>query len=326
VVNGVTLFMRRLRWRRWLEYAVFRGAVALMRILPVWTQRCIAWSLAFALCRLLPRRLSRYDLAFRNLKESFGDQYSDTELDRIIFRMWQHLVRLVCEVVQFPGRVTCENCCDVIDFRNKQSVIQALCSDRPVIMLSGHLGNWEVSIATFGLFGFPMGIVARSLDNEWLDDWFRRFRESTGHVLIDKDGGGADMQDRLGQGGHVGLLADQDAGKRGIFVDFFGRPASTYRSIALLALQYDALICVGYAQRLPDASHRNGWVRYELGCEAVIDPRELTSADPVHELTQAYTTALEQIIRRAPEQYFWVHRRWKTPVTAKFVRRRKRAA
>jgi KDO2-lipid IV(A) lauroyltransferase len=299
----------RFRWR--LEYAAFRSVIAIIWLLPVTVQRAVAWSFATLLTRVLPRKLTRYDVAADNLQHAFGDQYSPQNIDRIIFRMWQSLILLVCEVVQFSRRVRCENVFDIIEFRNKEQVIQAMCSGRPVILLSGHFGNWEVAVATFGLFGFDMGVVARTLDNPWLDDWFRRFRESTGHRMIDKDGGGAEMEDRMQSGRHVALLADQSAGKRGCFVDFFGRPASTFKSIALLALRYDALICVGYAARLPDDSHSNRWSRFELGCEAVIDPRELTSNNPVHELTQQYTSALEAVIRRHPDQYFWVHRRWK---------------
>ncbi|MBI1310318.1 lipid A biosynthesis acyltransferase [bacterium] len=301
-----------LRARRLLEYAAFRSLIAVIGLLPVRVQRVIAWGFATLLTRILPKKMTRYDIATQNIRDSFGDQYSAEEIDRIIFRMWQSLIRLVCEVVQFSRHVRCENVFDVIEFRNKDQVIQAMCSGRPVILLSGHFGNWEVAVATFGLFGFDMGVVARTLDNPWLDDWFRRFRESTGHRMIDKDGGGAEMQDRMQNGRHVALLADQDAGSRGCFVDFFGRPASTYKSIALLALRYDALICVGYAVRLPDASHSNRWVRYELGCEAVIDPRELSDGNQIQELTQKFTSALESAIRRHPDQYFWVHRRWKS--------------
>lgn len=300
------------RLRHLCEYAAFRVLVAVVRRTPVVMQRGLAWLIALLACRVLPRRITRYDVAFQNIRDSFGDEYSDNEVDGIIFRMWIHLVRLVCEVVQFPGRVRCENVFDVIEFRNKDAVVSAMCSGRPVILLSGHFGNWETSVATFGIFGFELGVVARTIDNPWLDRWFREFRESTGHRMIDRKGGGNEMQDRLENGRHVGLLADQDAGYRSVFVDFFGRPAATYKSIALLALRYDALIAVGYATRLPDSPHRNGWVRYELGCEAVLDPREMTSDDPVVELTQKYTTALEQAVRRTPDQYFWVHRRWKT--------------
>ena len=110
--------------------------------------------------------------------------------------------------------------------------------------------------------------------------------------------------------GHV--LCDQDAGPRGVFVNFFGSPASTFKSIALLALEYDALIMVGYSIRRPAGRGHQFWSKFEVGCEAVIDPRNLTSQDPVGEITQLYTLALERAIRRAPEQYFWVHRRWKS--------------
>lgn len=120
------------------------------------------------------------------------------------------------------------------------------------------------------------------------------------------------MVEFLQRRGNLALLCDQDAGKRGLFVPFFGQPASTFKSIALLALQYEAVIVVGYAVRLPDDFKNNRWVRFEQGCEAVIDARDFQGPDAIRELTAAYTEALENAIRRAPEQYFWVHRRWKS--------------
>lgn len=305
-------FLKQNRWRRLLEYAAFRCLIAGIWILPVRLQRVLGWTLAVLMCRILPKKWTRYDIAAENIRQSFGATFSQEQIDQTIFGMWQHLLRIVCEMVQFPRKVSCRNIYDVIQFRNKNQVIQALCSGRPVIMLSGHFGNWETSIATFGMFGFTMGVVARTLDNQYLDDWFRRFRESTGHAMIDKRGGGNEMQDRLSNDQHLALLADQDAGRRGVFVDFFGRPASTYKSIAVLALRYEALVCVGYSIRLPDNAHSSNWVKYELGCEAILDARDYTSKDAVHQMTQDYTAALERAVRRAPEQYFWVHRRWKT--------------
>lgn len=320
-------FMKQNKWRRLAEYAAFRCLIAGIWILPVRLQRVLGWTLAFLMCRVLPGKWTRYDIASENIRQSFGSEFSEDRIDQTIFGMWQHLLRMVCEMVQFPRKVSCRNIYDVVQFRNKNQVIEALCSERPVIMLSGHFGNWETSIATFGMFGFPMGVVARTLDNQYLDDWFRRFRESTGHAMIDKKGGGIEMQDRLSNGQHLALLADQDAGRRGVFVDFFGRRASTYRSIAILAQRYDALVCVGYSIRLADDLHRSGWVKYELGCEAILDPREYTSKDATTEMTQDFTSALERAVRRAPEQYFWVHRRWKTkPPEARNVSRQRGAA
>ena len=104
--------MNRLNWksiRRLLEYVAFRGLIAIVWLMPVRVQRGLAWIVATLLCRVLPRKMTRYDIATRNIRHSFGDQYSDVEIDRIIFNMWQHLVRLVCEIVQFPSRMSCEN-------------------------------------------------------------------------------------------------------------------------------------------------------------------------------------------------------------------------
>jgi len=122
--------------------------------------------------------------------------------------------------------------------------------------------------------------------------------------------------------GGIGL-GDQDAGSHGLFVDFFGHPASTFKSIALLALRYQALICVGYAIRLDSD---DGPERFEVGCEELIDPATFDGSDPVTDLTRAYTQALERIVRRAPEQYFWLHRRWKSkPDRQRRRSRRKRS-
>lgn len=242
----------------------------------------------------------------------------------MIRRMWVHLIRLVAEVVQLPRQMTLASCREVIVFRNRKVVVQAFCTGRPVIVLGGHFGNWEVSTATFGLFGLPMGIVGRNLDNRLLDAWFAKARQATGHRLIDKRGAAPHMVAMMEAGGNLGLLCDQDAGRKGLFVDFFGRPASTFKSIALMALQYHAIIVVGYGIRLPDDFINSRWARFEIGCEEIIDPLTVDAADPIREITQRFTAALERAVRRAPEQYFWVHRRWKSE--PQNVARRKRAA
>jgi KDO2-lipid IV(A) lauroyltransferase len=299
------------------EYFAFRGITCLLAILSVpQTVRCaerIAWLLT-----LRPlRKLSRYHVAAENIRQAFGPDLTDDQVHDLIRRMWIHLFRLVAEVVQLPRKMTLTNCREVIVFRNRKPVLKALCSGRPVFILGGHFGNWEVSTATFGMFGFPMGIVARKLDNPLIHKWFFESRAESGHQVLLKRGGWDGIVELLQAGGNLGLLCDQDAGPRGVFVDFFGRPASTFKSIALMALEYKALIVVGYGLRLPDNFEHARWVRYEIGCEEVIDPLEVPyTRETVRDITQRYTAALERAIRRAPEQYFWLHRRWKTQVDA----------
>lgn len=295
-----------------LEYLIFRTLVCVVRSLPVRESVALAKCLAFFIHYCLPRKLTRYHVAAENLRTAFGQDLSEKEIEQTIYQMWVHLFRMVAEIIQLPRKLHRGNIYDVMKFDYPPELITALCSGRPVILLSGHYGNWEMAVSVFGLFGFPMGVVARELDNPFLNKWFEKFRQSTGHRAMAKSGGYDDMIATIERRGHLALLGDQDAGKRGLFVNFFGKPASTFKSIALLALEYRAYICVGYSRRLPDNFERNQWVNFEMGCEQLIDSTQCVSNDPVGEITQQFTTALERAIRKSPEQYFWVHRRWKS--------------
>jgi Kdo2-lipid IVA lauroyltransferase/acyltransferase len=311
------------RLRHWCEYIVFRTLVCLVEALSPRMCARLSHFGAVVVHYWLPRRWTRYHIARDNLRGAFGGKYNDRQIDDLIFRMWVHLFRMVGEIVQLPRKLRLDNVVDAIEFRGKRGVVQALNSGRPLILLSGHFGNWEMAISVFGLFGFPMGLVARELDNPLLERWFRRFRRGTGHWMIPKRGGGEQMVNTLDSHGKLAMLGDQDAGSTGLFVNFFGRPASTHKSIALIALEYKALICVGSARRLENETLPNGWPRYELGCEEIIDCAEIESADAIREVTQRCATALERVVRRSPEQYFWVHRRWKSIPRSRAERRRK---
>ncbi len=302
--------LRRLRHR--LEFLVFQLLVCAIDCLSPRSTARLAEQLAWLIHYGLPRKVSRYAVSRDNIRTAFGDRFSETEIDRLVYRMWVHLFRTVAEIVQSVRKLHLHSYREVIHFADFTRTNEAVCSGRRVLLLGGHFGSWEIGPTLFGMWGFPMGIVAREMDNPYLDAWFKRYREMTGHRLMLKKGDFDEMTNLLDKGGNLGLLCDQDAGSRGLFVDFFGTPASTFKSIALLALEYDALIIVGYAIRLPDDFDTRSWARFEVGCEALIDPRDVASNDPVREITQAYTSALERAIRRAPEQYFWVHRRWKS--------------
>jgi KDO2-lipid IV(A) lauroyltransferase len=312
--------------RHRLEYVAFRLLLCVWQTLSPRSCARLATRLAWVMCHLLPRKWTRYHIARENLRQAFGEEKSAAELDQIIFGMWVHLFRLLSEIAHLPRKLHLHNTFDVIQFRNKELAVQTLLSDRPVLLLSGHFGNWEMAISVFGLFGFRMGVVARELDNPHLQNWFAHFRQNTGHRLIAKKSCFDGMLELLDQGGRFALLGDQDAGRGGVFVEFFGKPASTLKTIALLAQQYNALICVGCSRRLKDRGPH--WERFELAVEELIDPSEVISDNPILEITQRYTSALERAIRRAPEQYFWLHKRWKTAPGDREARRqaRKKAA
>ncbi len=302
------------RYLRFLaEYALLQAFLFVLRCLPVRWAFGVADGLAWLIHHVAPRRLSRHRIARDNIRQAFGDQLTDQEIDRMIHGMWRHLCRLVCEMIQLPRRMRLSGCSEFLEFTGRERCVQALLSGRPILFLGGHFGNWEMSVATFGHFGFPVAVVARKLDNPLLQEWFRQFRETKGNTLILKHGAGTELVRTLERGGMVSLLCDQDAGRSGIFADFFGKPASTYKSIGLLALQYDALVVVGGAYRLPPAAWPGcRWVRFSITTQDVIDTREFQGADGLSQLTQRFTLALEKMICSAPEQYFWLHRRWKT--------------
>lgn len=294
--------------RHRLEYLAFRLVVCAVAALPLRTSVRSAEGFAFLFARVLPQKMVRGHVARENLRLAFPNR-TPGEIEDLVLGMWRHLFRMVVEIVQLPRKVGRDNMADVFTFRNRDETVRALCSGRPVLVLGGHFGNWEVGNVAFGAFGFPVNGVARDLDNPYLHDWFLRIRRKSGGKLISKRGGGGEMTEVLARRGLLGLLCDQDAGDKGLSVPFFGREASTFKSIALLAMESRALVVVGYSVRLPDDFANAHWVRYEIGCEEIIDPDECGGVD---EITRRYTAALERAIRRAPEQYFWVHRRWKS--------------
>jgi KDO2-lipid IV(A) lauroyltransferase len=287
----------------YLTYLAVRALVGLAQMLTV--------EQSYALARFLAKVLYRVDSRHRevgleNLRQAFGARFDEAERDRIVRSVYEHFCMVLMEILHIPRKLHPTTWRDRITLVGHEAVLDRLLSGGPLIMVTGHFGNWEMAGYLFGVFGFPPNSVARTLDNPYLDGFLRRFREKTGQALIPKSGGYDQMLDVLNRGGVLSFLADQDAGQRGLYVDFFCRPASTHKAIALLALEHRAPVVVGYARRIGPG------FRYEVGCEALITPNEWTgTADDARLLTQRYTAAIESFVRRNPEQYLWLHRRWK---------------
>jgi KDO2-lipid IV(A) lauroyltransferase len=185
-----------------------------------------------------------------------------------------------------------------------ERVMDALLSGRPLLIVTGHYGNWEMAGYVLGLVGFRTFAIARPLDNTFLDDYLRGFRERTGQRVLAKHGDFERMQDILDSGGAIATLADQDAGPRGLFVEFFHRPASTHKAVAFMAMhQHVPMVVVG-TPKLGE--------QYHVMSADVIYPEQFAQTpEGVRAITQQFTSELENMIRIAPDQYFWVHRRWK---------------
>jgi KDO2-lipid IV(A) lauroyltransferase len=237
---------------------------------------------------------------------AYGEEFSDAERERIVRGVYLHFCKMIMELLHTPRKIHLTNWREHVSLVGHEPTLDRLMTGGPIILLTGHYGNWELAGYLFGLFGFPTYSVARTLDNPYLDRFLRTFRERTGQKLIPKAGGYDQILEVLQSGRALSMLADQDAGQRGMFVEFFGRPASTHKAIALLAIEHQAPVVVGVTRRIGPG------FRYEIRSADVIEPAEFsgTAAD-AWLLTQRYSTALETLIRQDPTQYLWLHRRWK---------------
>jgi Kdo2-lipid IVA lauroyltransferase/acyltransferase len=286
-----------------LVYLAIRLLVCVIQAMPLEMALGFAGLLA-RLAYAIDRR--HREAARENLQHAFGAEMDDRERDRVVRSVYRHFCRLLMEIIFLPRRMRLHNWRQFITLRGQRLFVDHLLSGRPLLIVTGHFGNWEMAGYTLALLGFRTHAVARPLDNPYLDDFLRSFRERTGQRLLAKKGDFAQMQGILSRGGILATLADQDAGQRGLFVDFFGRPASTHKAIALLALEYSVPIVVSLARNLGRP------LSYEMATEEVILPEEYQGRpDAVQALSQRFTAVLERGIRRAPEQYFWLHRRWK---------------
>jgi KDO2-lipid IV(A) lauroyltransferase len=284
-------------------YLIVRVFVCLIQAIPFETACDLARPLAWLVHRL-DRRHRR--VAHENLRHTFADRLTDAQRVRLVVEVYHHFCRLLIEIIHLPRRLHVNNWQRYVRLREGPQLVDCLLSDRPILFVTGHFGNWEMAGYTLGLLGLHTYAVARPLDNPYLDDFLRHFRQRTGQQILSKKGDFDRMQRILSQRGVIATLADQDAGQRGLFVDFFGRPASTHKAIALLALEHRALILVVLARNL------GAPLRYEIAIEETIVPEEYEGRpDAVRAITQRLTSALERGVRQAPEQYFWLHRRWK---------------
>lgn len=245
--------------------------------------------------------------ALGNLARSFPNM-PEAEREAMARQSMQQLFMLFVEVLFTTRLVNITTWTRHVELFNLKDTLGLLLRRKQgMIMLTGHYGNWEILGYALGTLGFETNSVARPLDNKYVNHWLMGVREKQGQRIIDKKGATSEVTQILDRNGVVGFIADQNAGTKGIFVDFFGRKASTYKSIGLLAMQYNVPVVIGYARRLDDN------FRFQLGSQDVIYPEDWANqSDPLRYITQRYTKAIEDMVSVDPGQYLWVHRRWKT--------------
>lgn len=289
--------------RHRLEHALVWLMVKTLGILPRLLARAAAITLAWAIY-LAHARLRR--VGMRNLALAFPGK-SRGERRRILRGTFTSLGRQLAEVCLFP-RYTRDNVSQVVVYDGFENYERALARGKGVLFLTAHLGGWELSAFAHSLLGHPLRIVMRPLDNPYLDRLMREYRTMHGNSTVDKDDFVRGLLSAMRAGETVGILMDTNmTPPQGVFVDFFGIPACTASGLARIALRTDAAVVPGFT--IWDGVLRKYRLRFDPTVELIRTGND--EADVVSN-TARFTKIIEDYVRRYPEQWLWVHRRWKT--------------
>jgi KDO2-lipid IV(A) lauroyltransferase len=296
----------------YLVYLVVRTIVCILQSMSVEGAYACVKPLAY-LAYLIDKR--HRQVALTNLEIAFGDRYTPAERQRMVLGVYEHFLQVFVEFIFIPRKLHIHNWKKYFTFGCPPKTADLLVSDRAKILVTGHFGNWEMAGYYLAMVGLKPTSIARDLDNPFLHDFVLRLRRWSGQKIVSKKGDFDQIVQTLVDRQALVSVADQSAGPRGLFVDFFGRPASTHKAIALLAIEHDAPVIVGYAYRDRPGFH------YKVVASDILDPRDYAKrSDAVAALTQDYTFELEEAVRRAPGQYFWLHDRWKHQPAKKKVK------
>jgi len=288
------------RWRHTLENFTLSCFGTVFRRLP----RSFSIRLGESLAGLVYRLGIRVAVTQDNLEHAFPD-LDQRQLRKIARACYRHFGALLAEFARLP-LVKRDNLLDLVEIVDAHILDQAHAAGAGVVVVSGHLGNWELMGASIANLGYPASYVVTRQENELVERQMDDLRRGEGIEIIKRRDAAKGVLRALRQNRVVAILSDQDAHEAGAFVPFFGRPASTPRGAALFALRTGAALIFAES------------CRQDLGKLRVIFERIRTDDLPqdrdaaVYELVRRFTARLEDAVRRHPEQWFWMHRRWKT--------------
>jgi len=289
--------------REWLEFAAVWLILKMLSALPRRVARGFAATVTRLLFSLQPRL--QKTAAF-NLRLAFPD-WTDSQRKEVTRKMVRNLGWMAAEFVRFP-RLSRENIEKVVILEGHENFLEGQRRGKGVLYLTGHIGAWELSSFAHALYGYPLHYMARPLDNKRLDALVNQYRCSSGNKPIYKNESARVMLKILRDSGTIGILADQNTmPSEGVFVDFFGTAACTTTGLARVALHTGAAVVPGYAYW--DETIQKYRLRFEPPVELI---RTGDTEHDVFENTQRFAKVIEGIIRKHPDQWVWVHKRWKT--------------
>lgn len=286
----------------WLAYLGLRVFIGLLHLIGVRASLGFARFVGRAMWTHYRRGRKR---ALDNLRASYPEKSEEWYLETGR-RSFEQILMLAVDMIFTPRLVKKENWRKYSRFKNAERAKWLMREGNGFLMVAAHYSNFEIMGYMLGLFGFNVYSIARPFDNKFISRYLYGVRERAGQRIIDKKGASQMMEKLVGEGATLCFIADQDAGRRGVFVDFFGRKASTYKSIGLLALTYNLPIGIAYSRRVGNRFF------FEIGVSRIIFPEQWRDKeDPLKWVTAEYTKAIEDFVREDPSQYWWLHRRWK---------------
>ena len=288
-------------FRNRAEELACRGALALLHRFP--PERVEALG---ARAGLLFQRLSasRRRLAGTNLARAFPE-LTEADRQRLARDVFAHFGAIAADLLVTIGEEP-QELLSRIEIAGAEQARAAVAEGRGVFFLTAHLGNWEVAAMATASLGIPITVIARPLDNPLLERHLRAFRERTGNTVLPKADAAREMLRVIRRGGAIGILIDQHARPPdAVAAPFFGRPAATSSFLARLVDRTEALV-------VPTVALRTGARRYRVEYSAPLDPRRLGREERTTEaLTARLNAVTEEMVRRAPDQWLWLHNRWR---------------
>ena len=289
--------------RHRVEFVALRVVITLCRAVPAGVADRVGAGLGWVVARVWR---PRWEVVMRQLRMAFPGA-DERWRRRVARRSYVHFCAEAVGMFRLVGASRAE-ILERTRLNGEEVLTEAAGEGRGVMLVSGHLGNWEVGAAGVLARGFPMDIVAARQRNVLFDRYLTRSRERLGMRVIPREEAQRGAVASLKAGRVIGIMGDQDARRAGVFVDYFGRPASTARGPAVLSMRAGATVATFYTIR------RAGWKpRYDIYIEPVEAAEGGRGRAAVAAVTRAFTARLEERVRQYPEQYLWHHRRWKTP-------------
>ena len=296
------------------SYVIIRRVFRLIS----WIPRRLMRLFAFPIARLW-YLLDRYhrDIARDNMMKAYGHELSRSECLKLVQASFLHLLTVAFELPSLL-RIHKNNVDSYVEIHGEEHLKDALAIGKGVVFLTAHLGNWELMALAPGLkYNFSTYVMVRPLDYEPMDRVLTEIRSHTGNIVLDKDKSAGVVRELLKKNQVMGILLDQNSSwYEGVYVPFFGRTACTNKGLAMFALRYGATVVPAFNIRMKDG-------RYRILFSPPVEPvRTGDITSDIIETTSLYNRIIEKHIRMAPDNWLWVHRRWRIKYIPESARRK----